>query len=739
MLIKKILSYYNKTQNTLSGKTINIPERVLEKIQKNISENRNQEIAFYLQGTLLEEKNIFNVEALELPNPINILDLSRIKKKSAEIIDSEIHLYQSARSELKKNNNYIIKHLYQNLYQNNKLSKKEFQFLITYRNNISLDEIEAVSYHNGVSIKKKIQNRGNYAILCHSHTSQQITAKELAQDKQHGEGIVFYIDQQGKLQHIYYEGVKNPSPSKKRNALCNKEVAGIFDLDVTNKTPEEIDKIAKAIEFSVPVLAPHKGTNSSSKIIRFNGDLSILENLKEDGPINYKKAIFEIDSTGNYLKDKNGRLIPKEGAIIIDSNDTVRLKHKNTYYTLIKRSDYHMLQNPWPNKVKRELDRNFITAEFLDIFKKSESIEENNYLEEFNNQVLKDYITEENKYNQIITDEYSTFDEFYRVLLTIPEKLAKRGLIDLSSLKNYPIFLKNNQNKIQEFYKRSENDDESYNINNIRNKNIPLQLLADLFQKIDLPGSDGDIIVNQLQKIYTDKTQEILESSIFTKIDKFINNFNNGKDKNKQLKEEHIAKLLILTLSAHDPHTALEHSVKMANNLQVFLNFIENNKYDIEIFGRNLEKHEKEILTIGFILHDIGKLFISSILLRKKKPTRETDFQGKKEQEHIDKHSNFGTLILETLNFSKLIVYMAKHHHPKNNPIPTEELNENSIQYNLLKLCEIFDVYNALRAERGYKLEFTWDIASLKTRKFIVEGADKIKEIFEIFIKKLKI
>jgi HD-GYP domain-containing protein (c-di-GMP phosphodiesterase class II) len=68
------------------------------------------------------------------------------------------------------------------------------------------------------------------------------------------------------------------------------------------------------------------------------------------------------------------------------------------------------------------------------------------------------------------------------------------------------------------------------------------------------------------------------------------------------------------------------------------------------------------------MLHDIGKLFISQILLKKKGPIWETKINGTiTEKEHIDEHTKLGLFILEylekdnkNLNFHEIVKLCVK-------------------------------------------------------------------------------
>jgi len=490
--------------------------------------------------------------------------------------------------------------------------------------------------------------------------------------------------------------------------LCTSSVEDVFDITQFKEHEligEKIsENIIKKISFSVPILGEIDKNNG---IFRFNGDLSILEKLKPQ----YKQKIF----------DENNNLKP--GIVQIDSNDTVQIKIGSVNFTFVKRSDYHLLQNPYgetlssqgeKGKIYRDTASNFITETFLKVFKMTEKTNPK-YLDDFNNKILKDYIVKENKYNQIITENsYSNFDEFYKILLEeLPAKLDIKRITP-GEIKN---FLKKNESNIKKFYDRTDND--SYKLSEKTCKNIPLQLFVDLLQNFPKQKTIKNIvirnrIISKLQIIYNESNINAPDS-IISKLQNFANKEN--------LNEIQVSKLLVILLSAHDPHTALEHSIEMANNLQLFLKFIEDEKHDMKIFGKSLTKREKEILAIGFILHDIGKLFISAILLRKKGNIFNNLFQNRKEKEHIDKHVDFGKTILELLQkyFSKdsfeIIKECTVYHHLY------DKINSSAIS----DIIIIFDIVNARISERSY--EKSEDINT------IVYEDPKILEKINIFTK----
>lgn len=501
--------------------------------------------------------------------------------------------------------------------------------------------------------------------------------------------------------------------------LCT---AGVEDIFENSQITEDI---VKKISFNVPVLG-EIGENYG--IFRFNGDLSILEKLKP----HYRKDIFETDT--NKLK---------KGVVQIDSNDTVQIKIKDAYFTFIKRSDYHLLNNPYgetfdaegeEGKIYRDAQRNFITETFLKVFQKTENNAQ--YLSDFYEQVLKEYIAKENKYSQLVTEKYSNEEKFFDVILNLDTELKTQKLVNSEILTQYREFIESKKTEIISFYNRpkpaKKEDLFSYEMQNKKLKNVPLQLFVDLLQSLSDPTENK--IVQQLQKIHTNKDIQS-ENNIITKIKKF-----SDKEKLNQLQK---AKLLILALSAHDPHTALEHSITMTNDLQAFLGYKPVGKeltVEEEIFGKKLEGQEKNDLInellLGFILHDIGKLFVSSILLRKKGPIKETRFQGKTEDKHIDEHALFGKEILALLDYNQAIIDLAQYHHPKKNLTSETKM---STPISFIELIEMFDIYNALQSDRGYKQSFEQDEALVLLNRITAKDVrESIREYFEEFITSMK-
>ncbi len=112
----------------------------------------------------------------------------------------------------------------------------------------------------------------------------------------------------------------------------------------------------------------------------------------------------------------------------------------------------------------------------------------------------------------------------------------------------------------------------------------------------------------------------------------------------------------------------------------------------------NLSEKEMSLLTIGALLHDIGKTKISEEILNK--PEKLTV----EEVEEIKKHTVYGyNLIKKTVGASPRIALIALQHHERENgegyPLG---INGDNIDF-LSKIVAIADIFHAMTSERIYR------------------------------------
>lgn len=179
---------------------------------------------------------------------------------------------------------------------------------------------------------------------------------------------------------------------------------------------------------------------------------------------------------------------------------------------------------------------------------------------------------------------------------------------------------------------------------------------------------------------------------------------------------------------------------KNPNAISCMLNIREKDEYLLEhslgvailtaMFARylNLKKEVIQHMTVGAILHDVGKIDIPDNILHK--PARLTNPEFDIMKKHID-HSI--TRLEKTPGLSKLALSTAALHH--------EKINGKGYPYGLSgeqiplngRIIGICDVFDALTATRCYKQGFTHTKAFTIIRKMAAEG-DLDEQLVKKFI-----
>ncbi len=115
-------------------------------------------------------------------------------------------------------------------------------------------------------------------------------------------------------------------------------------------------------------------------------------------------------------------------------------------------------------------------------------------------------------------------------------------------------------------------------------------------------------------------------------------------------------------------------------------------------------------------LHDVGKMSVDGMVLRKKGPLDDD------ERQEMNQHPDFGFQILEASDRLQMAAAIALNHHERwdgggyPNGLSGEEI---PIEARIVALA---DIYDALRSARPYKTGFSHDEA----RKIILEGDDRM-------------
>lgn len=113
------------------------------------------------------------------------------------------------------------------------------------------------------------------------------------------------------------------------------------------------------------------------------------------------------------------------------------------------------------------------------------------------------------------------------------------------------------------------------------------------------------------------------------------------------------------------------------------------------LFARHLKIDHLEKLSLGYLLHDIGKIKVPQQLLQK--PGRLTA----KEFDLMKTHTLYGEAILKQIGLSDLS-YLAKSHHERRNGEGYPENTQITSQAEL-ELLQIIDVYSAITMKRAYR------------------------------------
>ncbi len=142
---------------------------------------------------------------------------------------------------------------------------------------------------------------------------------------------------------------------------------------------------------------------------------------------------------------------------------------------------------------------------------------------------------------------------------------------------------------------------------------------------------------------------------------------------------------LLAKLKSHD-HDTYDHSQRVA--------------YYARILAREMQlsKDEIEIIALGALFHDIGKLSISPELLQKPEPLTPQEY------ETIKKHPENGADFLAEILQTKSLVSIVLHHHAwyHGGGYPDASLNGNDIPFGA-RLVAVVDAFDAITTDRSYR------------------------------------
>ena len=245
--------------------------------------------------------------------------------------------------------------------------------------------------------------------------------------------------------------------------------------------------------------------------------------------------------------------------------------------------------------------------------------------------------------------------------------------------------------------------------------------------------TNSDIIVsinsnwlnNDNRKIYFEYSISLIKKlAQFSNIKK-IQHYSNQEYKNKKGFLAIMVKLVYL-FESKDKYTRM-HLENVAN-------------YSVMI-GRelNLSEKELEILNIGAILHDIGKLGIPDHILNK-----ESDLT-KEEIDIIKRHSTLGAFLLPENEFKEIKQMIRSHHEKIDGTGYPDGLKGDNIPY-FARILSVADAFDAMTTQRAYNkrktlneaLEELYKVSRKKydLEKGLVQHLDT--ELVNTFIKAVK-
>lgn len=181
--------------------------------------------------------------------------------------------------------------------------------------------------------------------------------------------------------------------------------------------------------------------------------------------------------------------------------------------------------------------------------------------------------------------------------------------------------------------------------------------------------------------------------------DDYINSLQNVQ--NNELEKERLASIEILrkTVDAKDSYTR-GHSDRVS-------------KYSTLIGEKlGLNKEDIELLKIGGLFHDIGKIGIPDNILLK------TEKLSNDEYNEIKKHPLIGAHILENSNIFENIIPIVLHHHEKFDGTGyPKNLKGANIPF-LARIVTVADSFDAMTSKRAYRNSLPIDIVKLELKKY---------------------
>ncbi len=219
----------------------------------------------------------------------------------------------------------------------------------------------------------------------------------------------------------------------------------------------------------------------------------------------------------------------------------------------------------------------------------------------------------------------------------------------------------------------------------------PLQTLKDL----DIQGyCEKSNNFDQLLLLIESGLKSVDQMHIISEINEKL------KEKNEELEKAYMDTIGILrhTVEAKDPYTR-GHSDRVS-------------AFSV-LLGKKLGVDEKtlEILRIGGLFHDIGKIGIPDSILLKESKLDDDEYS------QIKNHPTIGVHILGDVEMFKDIIPVVKHHHERydGKGYPSQLAGED-IPY-VARIAAVVDTYDAMTSKRSYRDPLSIDIVLAEIEK----------------------
>lgn len=149
--------------------------------------------------------------------------------------------------------------------------------------------------------------------------------------------------------------------------------------------------------------------------------------------------------------------------------------------------------------------------------------------------------------------------------------------------------------------------------------------------------------------------------------------------------------------------------------------------FDTFILGTLMAKKHKiynlQSVSMGYLLHDIGKLTVPQALLNKPGKLSYTEF------EIVKKHTVEGEKILKEEGLNKIAHFARSHHERMNGSGYPDKLTKRDLSEEL-KILQIVDVYSALTLKRPYKKPISGQEALNTLFKYSMEFDENLLKSF---------